>query len=475
MTTTSKDKIIKKLIKMINDDSKEVRPTVSDKRWKKVNNNVYTIKSNNSGYKVTQKLVDYVEKYTDMYIKIHDVEMYDILKKYNDNIGIIYLLTDRVTNFKYVGFTTNSLLTFIKLNLHKYNLKEKNVFEKVNSNNNNNNNNLTDLEFRLLEFVKYKDKADIISRKDTYQDILDNSETVKETTTSDKQTTIINNNNINNSEFFDRRMDVFYDIFDNFKNSFKEFQGFIYVIKNKLNNKKFIGGVEKEMTKSQFINTVVKFNSSQEFMDDLKKNGPEGFIYGLLEKYKADSFFDFMLRVDYFKITLKSLDQYNTSFNMDESEKLFKKDFPTRAKMQVQKNFFIKIQKLLFLKNIKDSLDYTNTYGFVYMIENKKNSMKYIGYALNTTLKNAVSELYDKALKDNIKHNKILRVLMEEPYDRFRFKILKVKTMTDTSVDLKGDVSKYIAKYDTIKKGYNIDYNDLKNKIIIGQHYGKMK
>jgi hypothetical protein len=402
----------------------EDRPLPTNKAWQKINNNIAIIKSSLT-YKITDKLINSMKKYTKIYLKTPDADMYNIIKTYNDGIGIIYLIKNTKTGDTITGTTSNSLLSLIKYNIHKLILGGDNIFENIEYTH------LTDLEVRLLEFVKFKTIHDLLDRKEEY---------------SSDQQPITNNPT---TDFFKRRMVVFNEVFKPFSDKFKPLTGLIYSIKNTKTNRETIFGIDK--------NTDYKYIFSERTMDDKLK---------LLEIYKARSIFDFMLRIDYLRLTHNTLE----SFNFPESEKLFKHSFPSRSKAQVQKNFFIRIQKLLMLKNLGDR-SYKNIYGFIYMIENKTNNMKYINYAINKPLKTVITELYDKALKDNIKYNKILKALMEFNYDQFNFKILKVKTINDMSTDLKGDTQKYIKKFNTINKGYNIDHNDLRSKIQLSQRY----
>lgn len=274
----------------------------------------------------------------------------------------------------------------------------------------------------------------------------------------------INNHNKGSidDKFYKKRMRIFYDIFDKYETKFTPFMGKIYCLKNIKNKKLFFGGSEGLMTKEMFLKNMIKNKKNDKLLNDLKKYKIDDFKFKLIEKYRAKSPFEFMFRIDYYKTKYKTIENgYNIDYNLPESERLFNKSFQTISKNLVERNIFLRIQKELLSRKVINEYNFDNIFGFVYMIENIKNKKKYFDYAMNTSLKSIILGMYDKALEGNIKHNKILKVLQEEPYYHFRFKTIKIKSNSDTKTNIKDETDRLIKKFNTIESGYNIDYQEL--------------
>jgi len=449
-----KQKLIE--LKRIINTPVEYIPKKSDKDWIKIKKK-YSILEGTIKYIITDKLIDRIQKYTNIYLSIPDIHMHKLIKKNSKNIGIIYLAMEKKSQKKYVGYTRLPLLTFIKYNIHRKIIGENNIFEKFP------NIDIKNIVFRILEYIKFNEKKYLISRREQYKKKINKLSFKKKNIIKQSGGTNNNNNNIN----FDKRIQIYYDVMNSVKYKFKPFIGYIYLLENLKNNHKFIGGSDKELSKEKFIKKILTNIHDTELAEKLKIENLE---FRLIEKFEAKSTFDFMLRIDYFKNEHNTINKgYNKQNCMEESKKLFINKLTTSIKEQLKKKFYIRIQQYIFNKKYVDNYNYNNVFGFIYMIEHKENKKKYINYAYNTTLKAIILNLYNKALADNIKHNKILKILMEEPYINFNFKIIKIKDIDDTKIDLNIETNDLINRYDTINNGYNIDYNDLKRKIMINK------
>ena len=442
------------LLKNIINSNHEFRPKIDDNHWIKLDDtNVYTINSSKH-YDISDKLIKIMNKFSKIYKSIKDVSVDDIIDKVNDNIAIIYLMENNKTDEKYIGYTKNPLYTFIKLNIHKYNVDHDNIFDNFKDVN------LNDFSFEIIEYVKYEKRIDIINRRRNYHDEYINNKIGG---------TYINNNEIAKQldKIYPKRMEILFEILGTNITKFKSFVGYIFKLENKLNNKIFISGYHKKLLKHELIDILSKNDELNDLIKDIKKYGRRNFELEMIDKYDAKTTFDFLVRIDFFKLKYDSITKgYNKGFSLEESEELFSQRLLTKKKKVMSRNIFLKIQKYLFEKNFKDDNNYDDMYGFVYQIQHKKNKMRYISYAYMDKLKNIIIGMYNGALKGNVKHSKILKVLEEEPYDAFTYKILKKKTMTDTKVSIEDVAESLIVEHDTINKGYNIDKNKFKKNII---------
>ena len=446
------------LLKSIINSNNEFRPTPTDKRWKQVINEEYHVMKSSINYEVPKKLVKLMKKYSKIYNSLKTEEKDDIIDKYDDNIAIIYLLENDKTMERYVGYTTNPLFTFIKLNMHKDNIGEENVFDNFGNNEYNN------FTFEIVEYVKYNTRKDIFQRKRVALAKYINK-TIEKAIDESKKPNVDYLDKI-----YDKRMDIFYEVLGGQVSQFKSFFGYIYKIRNLKNNKVFIGGYHRLLSKKTLLDMLTKSDDLLELIHDIKKYGRRNISMNIIEKYDAKTMFDFLLRIDYHKIKQDSIENgYNKGFSIDESELLFDQRLLTSKRNILKKRLFLKIQKHLFEKNFKDDNIYDNVYGYVYQIQNKKSKKRYIATVYNKKLKNIVIKMYNSALKGNVKHSKILKALEEETYNSFTFKILKVKKMDDQRIDLEDETANYIAKYDTINNGYNIDKKKLRRNIAISR------
>ncbi len=450
----------KELLRNIINNNTEFRPIGNDSQWSKESDKEYYTMSSSKHYSINEKLVKIMEKYS----KLNKLNK-DLVDKKDDGIAIIYLMENDKSGEKYVGYTTNPLFTFIKLNIHKYNIDQDNVFDNFD---NPDSINLTDFSFEIVEFIKYKKRANILERKKMYTKRFIKSKIEKSKVVEDgnqngggKKKTVDPLDKI-----YDKRMDIFFELLGAQVSKFKSFVGYVYMLENTSNHKKFIGGYHKKLTKKNLVSILLKNKSLEDLKADMKRYGRRSFEFTIIEKYDAKTTFDFLLKIDFFKIKHDSIKNgYNQGFSLEESEDLFSQRLLTRKKRIMSRNIFLKIQKYLFEKNFKDPTKYDDLYGFVYQIQHKKTKMRYFAYTHLNKLKNIIIGLYNQALQGNVKHSKILKVLEEETYESFTFKIIKKKKMDDHKVSLEDEMEKFIIQYDTINNGYNLDKKKLRRNI----------
>lgn len=461
-------KIYKKLHNIINDNRNEYRPLTSCKKWRDVEyrdmnyNPEYKVFRNNINvieYTITNKLIKEVEKYTDVYKKLDDPDKDLIIDRFNDNVGIIFMAKNELNERKYVGNTIIPLISYIKLNLHKRNLNKYNVFDNLIDDPNNHDlsvqrQHLKNINFKVIEYIKYNNNRDVHERTNYWKE-----KYMKKSMIPFPEEDAI----------YQKRITTFTDTL--IKNKQNSFTGYIFFLRNRRNRKMFIGGLEKKITKDELMGLL----KNKEFNNDIDEFGKKSFEFAIFDEYDAKSKYDFMLRIDFYKSRLDTIKNgYNSGYNMAESEILWKKNLPTRARERLQHKFFLMMQKKLFEKNFVDNNDYTDIYSFVYQIQHKKNKMKYISVNTKGTLKDSIINLYKKGIKKNVKNDKIIKALGEEPYDKFTFKILKKKSYEDFNMDIGGEAEKLISKWNTIGLGYNVGIGDIRSKIISSKKKNKL-
>jgi hypothetical protein len=474
-----------------NNNNHDNRPSIDDAGWKQVTNNLnntFHIIKGHKKYRITDKLLDQMYEFSNIYNKLaNDNDGQLKVNKDNSNkekIATVYLLQDRESDYKYIGYTTCSMVNFIKLNIHKFNMNEDSVFDNFGKDD------LSNYEFRILEYVKYNNRSDITSRCDIYKDEYFSSDSNNNSNNNNDDSSnceICNSggskdvNDLDkfmkiddcvNEQMVQSRMDVFFDALGKYGYIFKPFPGYIYEIINKKNKKKFIGGYEHELIKKELLDSIVKRTDNSKIKNDLCRYGRRFFDVNLIEKYNAKTPFDFMLRIDYLKTKDNTIDNgYNREYCLEESENLFKKRMTTSKKDQISRSFFLRIQKLIFYRDFKDQIDYKDIYGYAYQIKNKKNGKRYFAYTHGKTLKQVIKKMYEDASRGNIKHDKMLIALSEVPFEDFHFKIKKIKAHDDYKLDLSDEAEKLVYKYNTIEDGYNFNPKALKKNIFISKFY----
>jgi hypothetical protein len=257
-----------------------------------------------------------------------------------------------------------------------------------------------------------------------------------------------------NTKFYDKRMKVFFDVFNHFFNQFTKMVGYIYKLQHKITKKVFIGGYDTKVDISDILRNEKVVGHKQDEFD-----------FMVIDTYYSKSHIDFMFRIDYYKLLYNSIDNgFNTDYCLQESSILFAPRMHTRTRTNLQKTLFLKINRYLVEHKLQDDTDYENIYGFVYQIKNINDGKRYIACAHTSTLKTAILKLYDSVSNIAAKYNKILQVLTEEPYYNFVYSILVIKTTDDTTINIQDATDKLISKFDTINNGYNVDIGSSKKK-----------
>jgi hypothetical protein len=473
------------ILKNIINTNNEFRPTEKDSQWTNAKNKTYFVMKASKHYSITNKLINLMEKYSKIYESINGNEKDHLLDKPDDTIGIIYLVENEKTSERYVGYTTNSLFNIIKLNMHNSNIGIDNVFDNFS---NIRDQDLTDYSFEMIEYIKYNIREDLLERRNFHSNIYvknkngnngisgengvngvsgETDNAVKILACGSKNT---KNNKKKKKDFLDKiyekRMEIFFELLGAQVGKFKSMKGYVYRLNNIENKKSFIGGYHKRLSKKNILDILIKGNKQENLLKDIHTYGRRAFNMEILDKYDSKTPFDFLVRIDFFKIKFNSIESgYNQGFSFVESEDLFSQRLLTRKKRIMSRNIFLKIQKHLFEKNFTDPNNYDNMYGFVYQIQHKKNNMRYIGFSHLNELKNIIVGLYDQALEGNVKHSKILKAFEVETFDSFSYKVIKKKKMDDYKISLSGEAESLIFKHRTIENGYNMDNKKLRRNI----------
>lgn len=427
------------LLKDIINSHNEYRPSMSDKSWVAIDD--YYIIPNSKHYNINEKLVKVINKYSKIYLSLKNKD--NIVDKLDDNVAIVYLLENDRTSEQYIGYTTIPLYVFIKLNIHNKNIDQDSVFDNFKDDD------LTGFMFEIIEYVKFNRRKNIIDRKNYHKEVITgiNGKTqiggeIKQDDSLDK--------------IYDKRVSIYFEVLGGQVSQFKSFTGYAHMLTNIINNKIFIGGYHKKLTKNRLLDMLGTNKSLNKLNKDISDNGRRNIKLDIIEEYDAKTLFDFLLRIDYHKIKFNSIEEgYNNGYSLEESELLFGKKLLTRKKNIASRNLFLKIQRYLFEKNFNDKTNYDNVYGIVYQIQHIKSKKRYISYNHMIKLKDILIGMYDEAIKGNVKHSKILKSFENEPYDSFTFKVLKKKMMNDHRVDPEVETKNLILKYDSINTGYN--------------------
>ena len=424
-------------------------PSIQDITWRQVNNRNYkTIKSNQI-YKINSQLLDIINNFTQIYksLKIkHNINLT------STNITTLFIIRYDKTKESHIIYTNLNILVFIKHNLFKYNTDQDSVFDMFDTLDKNPD--FTKFNFEIIEYIKNYTKQDVLERKQIYYNLLF------------KQNTSQNNNQENSQDItqdlsldkiYVKRIQLYHDLIYKQLNSFRSFTSFIYILNNIFNNKKFILGYHKKLTDTEIFDIAV---NSSKFKAALLTHSRRSFNITTLETFKAKNIIDLILRIDFLKIKYNTINNgYNDNFSILESQQLYDQTLLTKQKNIILRNLFIRSQ-LILLEDDKtftnNNINYQDVYQYAYMITNKRTRQKYVGFSYNNTaFKKYILEFYNKALSGNIKQNKLLKNMSEAFYNDLDFKIIKIKTLEDTKIDIQDYVNKMIIKYNTKTAGLN--------------------
>ena len=467
----SEDKV-SLVIETINDN--EWRPDVKDRRWKKhKKDNIHTIEKDMAPdlihYVITKDLLKKMKKYVKVFEDLDEEDKHNTIVKFNDNVAKILLVTSTKTDKIYVTYTTNSIMLLIKLALYNYFIGRKSLLDNFEGEA------LTNLSFELIEILKYGSKGDIIRRKNYWEEKYIPKEDTKDNENNEKSEKKKGNNNINDInnkdkisveiegdfESYDIIMKIHDRIIKPYRRYIKSLKVYIYRLTNMTNNKKLIFGTIRRLDNPKFKKFLQKADQ-EEIVKEFKKNNTKNLQLDLIEKYYADSFVDYHLRIDYHIDNYDTIHNgYNDKFLLKESRYLKNKTTLNQKALEIiEKNIFLRIQAQIaknVLQNLDNKEDYSDMIGYIFMINNKKNDKKYIGRVNNTNnslLSDNIASLYGKAITNN---EPLSEVLANVPFKQLNIKILKRVKKNDIKTNLGKELIKHIKKYDSIKNGYNTE------------------
>jgi len=429
------DKCLSLLNKIMN-DMNEKRPSKSDPSWLPIND--YHVMGKQQATDVTNELINLMDNYTKIYKQTKQYITDDIIKKCTDNIIIIYLIENKRNGEKYVGFTSYPFQAFIKHSIHLHNMKKHNIFNRFIE---------TDIKwftFTLLEYVHYKDRTHVDERLSYHRDIhvadIQSDSPTKKYEPKDDFNFL-----------YEERVKLLHNIISKYKTKMQPFHGYIFALVSPRTQQVFIGGTQQKISFDE-IKALLRDNQKlKHCIHELK--------LAYIEKYRAYCSFEFMLRIDYYKLKFDSInDGYNIDYSYPKSPILFADIMFQNTRKRIEKDLFLKIQKLFFEEYFIDKTDYTNVYGFVYKIEHAPTNRKFFAYSTGTTLHDIIAKLYNDIEQQDktIKQTKLHKTLLNNPYFDFEFTVIKTKHIDDTKIDLMNEVELLISKYNTINAGLNV-------------------
>lgn len=425
----------------------EFCPPISTKRWKILEKDKY---NQYDSLKIMKKKTEYTlnKHFMD---KLQNNRCSSQLE---NGVAIIYLCENLVTDKKYVGNTVKPLAEYIRIQLKKRKEDRYSVFDNLNNYGNFlSDQELQNVKFTILEYLLYTNERDVSNRmvfwKSKYmkQNIIPNPE---------------------NDIIYSKRIKIFEEAFEKSSCSNINKIGYIFLIKNKRNHKIFVGGGETKPNKSTIVNLLIK-TKNKEFAKDLKLFGRNMFSFQIIDKFAARHQIEIFLRIDFYKTNLNTIiNGYNNNYCFEYSKSIWGKTLRTGIRDIILAKIFVLLESSEFKNKFEDNNFYKNVIQYIYCITNRINNKKYFAIG-NKNMKDDVLDLYSKALKDNIKHNKILKAFREFKYSNFKFEIILTKDSDDFEMNLNDELEKLIKKHDTINDGYNIDIDDVKRKIMFGK------
>lgn len=378
----SKERIITNFLKIVNTD--EWAPNIEDKGWRQGRySEIKDIK-----YSITKDTINKVKRYTDSFIYSESNRSPNIVK--------YYLVTDG--KIRKIGLTDQTVKKAMIGQLIRYLKNEQSVFEHFPK--------IENVEFSLLlctkrseddvkKTIKYLQKKHHITR--SYSDVY----RIRCRSIMDELNPDINSE-----------------------------KAYIFKIKNRTENKCFIGASKNTSDKDKIIRSVSK--SDPDMHRDLFVLKHELSFRFIKEfEYKIDT--ELLIELDHIAEKYCSIGQYNR--------------FRYVKKKYDEEKLFLDINRELSIKNLPDTYSYEKTNGFIYVVRNRINSKKFIGVG-RETLKEIVNDVYkgkiSKKLYDDIKNY---------PYHDFEYEIVKFNK--DKTIDPHIEQGRMIERYKTDETGYN--------------------
>ena len=254
-------------------------------------------------------------------------------------------------------------------------------------------------------------------------------------------------------QHYNKRMKIFYNISKRYDNQDSVKKGYIFLLENKKNRKKYCGGtVVSKPKKGETISAI----KSEKFYDDLKKYKSTGFSLKIIEEIEFSLELEFMIKIDFYKIKHNTIKKgYNSELCFNQSDRMFGYTLQTTSKNFLTKTIKLNIDKYLLNRDYNDDSNYNQLDGYIYLITNRRTNKKYYGYIdENMKMINVINNIYDIAMMGNIKQNKLAKAFIKYPYTDFSYEIVKKKEWGN-NINLVRETNILIKKYNTIKYGYN--------------------
>lgn len=254
-------------------------------------------------------------------------------------------------------------------------------------------------------------------------------------------------------QYYNKRMKIFHNICQRYTNQDPIQKGYIFLLENKVNRKKYFGGaLNKKPNKKDTLSAI----KNDKFLVDFQKYKATGFNMKIVDEIDFTFELEFMVKIDFHKIKYKTIKRgYNNGLCFEESERLFGFTLQTTSKNVLTKNIKLNIDKHLLNRNYKDSSSYSRVDGYIYSITNIRTKKKYYGYIdENMKMIDVINNIYDVAMLGNIKQNKLIKALVKYPYTDFVYEIVK-KNVWGDNLNLVRETNILIKKNNTVKYGYN--------------------
>lgn len=392
--------------------SDEWEPPANSKDWITKNGiRMMTKFSNPVEYQIDKSFVHSIQKYNNLFLKNETYKR----PQPETNYGKVYSVTDNKTGRTIVSHTSLTVLYAIKIGLMQYFRNGKSLFDEFDVN-------IIDTTFtaKLLEVVDSKDNKLLKNEQDYYRAEV-SKKTVPESTELDK---------------YNKWLAIFEQKLSPYKNRFGKIPGYVYKLTNTQNGKSFIGiSFDKitatSKTKTRLVNELLGSNS--EFKDDYteSKLSLDDINMVIFGKTTWPIKQDVLMNADRYIIEGNTIKKgYNLDYYLYDG---FKQDDP-----KTHKKLFAMIQMELFKKEFQDTNDYTDVTDIIFMlksvvdVDSVSEEKTYVGAYKRTQpdekmLESAILKLYDAAIRQTKKFNKIGNALSQLAIDNWKYSILRKK------------------------------------------------
>lgn len=379
-------------------------------------------------YMVTPELIKQMTGYTKLFKKT--TVRGDIIQKPSTTVALIYVVINHRTKKFHVGYTTNKLFTFVKLNLHQRNMRNSNVFEYMGGRS------VEGIVFRALEFYRFKNRGELNKRKEAIARRYEKQYVQGELPTQKGGQ--------------ETRMELPRQVLQDFAHKLQPIKGYIYIIRHRDDGQCYIGYYHRQASLRRLLEVLA---NEPKLMEAVRKYGPDAFGLEYIEKQTVNSDLELMIRTDYYRLLNNSVGNgFNVKYEFMGSPTLFGDVFRDNQKRVVVKQLFAQIQWRVAERDFKDV---QTPYGYVFEVKNRKTGQRYFDYAHGRSLREVALSLYETAAQCSKKAGKLHRALAYQPVGNFRWKIVRAKEMDNFNVRLADETQALIAKYRTVDRGYN--------------------